>query len=104
MNIVEAFDHPQLFAPWFAGPSWGAWRAVLKAAFALPLDPAEIETVRTLAERNPPSEPVRELWVIAGRRSGKDSIASLIAAYIAAFRDYRPLLRPGELAHVLCLA
>jgi hypothetical protein len=104
MNVVQALDHPALFAPWFAGPSWDAWRAILKAAFALPMDPAEIEIFRALAEREPPQEPVRELWVIAGRRSGKDSIASLIAAYVAAFRDYKLLLRPGEFAHILCLA
>ena len=37
-------------------------------------------------------------------RAGKDSIASLIAAYAAAFTDYRAMLRPGEAASVLCLA
>jgi hypothetical protein len=41
--------------------------------------------------------------VIAGRRSGKDSIASAIAT-TAAFTDYRQFLRPGERASVLCLA
>jgi hypothetical protein len=43
------------------------------------------------------------LWVVAGRRSGKDSIASAVAA-AAAMKDYRAHLRPGERATVLCLA
>jgi hypothetical protein len=69
MNIVEALDHPKFFAPWFAGPSWDAWRAVLKGAFALKMTEAETATFRALAERDPPTEQVRELWVIAGRMS-----------------------------------
>jgi hypothetical protein len=45
---------------------------------------AEIEFFRTIAERDPPKTRVREIWVVVGRRGGKDSIASLIAAYSAA--------------------
>jgi hypothetical protein len=47
---------------------------------------------------------VRELWCVAGRRAGKDSIASAVACYDSGFVDYRPMLRPGERASVLCLA
>src|SRR4029077_8397717 len=35
MNIIEAMEGP--FSPWFTGTSWNAWKAVLAAAFALPL-------------------------------------------------------------------
>jgi hypothetical protein len=41
--------------------------------------------------------------VIAGRRSGKDSVASAIATSVA-MGDYRRHLRPGERAVVMCLA
>jgi hypothetical protein len=44
------------------------------------------------------------LWIIAGRRAGKDSVASLIAAHAAALFDQQRKLRPGERAAVLCLA
>jgi hypothetical protein len=27
-----------LLGPWFSGSSWATWRAVLRAAFGLPLD------------------------------------------------------------------
>jgi hypothetical protein len=42
------------------------------------------------------------LWIIAGRRAGKDSISSLIVAYIGALFSKRNRLRPGEQA--LCVA
>jgi hypothetical protein len=78
---------------------------ILKAAFAIPLDDREMETFYALAgDRAPPERQVKELWVIAGRRAGKDSIASVIAAHIAAFFGHADRLRPGERALVLNLA
>jgi hypothetical protein len=78
----------------------------LKAAFALKMDSEELALFRAVAERDPPKKRVRELWAIVGRRGGKDSIASAVACYFAAFLDWRGLgyLRPGEVATCLCLA
>jgi hypothetical protein len=105
VDIVQALDDPNLFQRWFAGPSWAVWRAVLKAAFALKMDAADLELFRAVAGgRDPPKHRVRELWCIVGRRGGKDSIASAIACFAAGFIDYRNVLRPGEVASVLCLA
>jgi hypothetical protein len=105
VNIVEAMDDPTLFGPWFAGDSWDGWRAILKGAFALRMTPDEQAFFRQVAERVPPKQRVRELWIIAGRRGGKDSIASLIAAYTAALFDQKTAkLRPGERAICTCLA
>jgi hypothetical protein len=57
--------------------TWATWLVVLKAAFGLPLDDAELLTFMTVAgDRKPPSQRVRELWCIAGRRSGKSHIAA----------------------------
>ena len=71
----------EAFGPWFGGDSWNAWRVVLKSAFALPLTPEELVVFGELAGgRAPPKRRVRELWIVAGRRVGKDSIASLLAA------------------------
>ena len=47
---------------------------------------------------------MRELWVIAGRRAGKDSVASAIGAWFGSFPSYEGLLRPGETASIICLA
>jgi hypothetical protein len=105
MDIVAAMDDLNLFGSAFPGSTWDGWRAVLKAAFALPMSDAERAFFRTVADREPPRRRVRELWVVAGRRAGKDSIASLIAAHAAALFDgQHVLLRPGERALVQCLA
>ncbi len=105
LTIIEAMDDRAVFAPWFQGESWSGWRAVLKAAFALPMSDDEVAFFRTIADREPPEKPVKELWVIVGRRGGKDSIASVIVAYLAAmFSDQDQRLRPGERATVVCLA
>jgi len=50
-------------------------------------------------DRDPPARPVKELWIIAGRRAGKDSLASAIATAFA-MGDYRKYLRPGETASI----
>jgi hypothetical protein len=104
MDIGSALTDPQLFEPWFRGPSWDAWRAVLRAAFGEKMTKAETRTFRELAKRDPPASRVKELWAIAGMRCGKDSIASGIAAHAAA--SFRPggRLRPGERVLVACLA
>jgi hypothetical protein len=104
MNIVEAIDDPNLFGHWFSGLSWATWKAVLRAAFCLPMDADDLKLFRAVAQRDPPKHRVRELWAIVGRRGGRDSIASAIACYSAAFVDYGSVLRPGERASVLCLA
>jgi hypothetical protein len=105
LDIVQAMDHPGLFAQWFSGASWDGWRSILKGAFALPMTESERSFFAGVAEREPPKNRVRECWIIGGRRGGKDSVASLIAAYASVF-FYAGIdkLRPGERALVQCLA
>src|SRR4051812_15626381 len=59
---------------------------------------------RSIADREPPTEPVKEAWFIVGRRGGKDSVASLLAAHMAAMFNGVSHLRPGERGVVMCLA
>jgi hypothetical protein len=101
---AKVITDPLLLEPHFAGASWATWRAILKAAYCEPLTDSELALFRAVAgDRGLPRRPVKELIVIAGRRSGKDSVASAIAT-AASCIDYRPNLRPGERASVLCLA
>src|SRR5262249_40972434 len=101
---AAALDDPALLAGSFAGSSWDTWRAILKAAYGERLSKAELKLFHQVAgDRPPPKQRVRGLIVIAGRRSGKDSIASAIPT-VAAIQDYRPQLRLGEKASILCLA
>lgn len=79
----------------FGGPTWATWRAVLRAAFALDLTPDERAVVEELTGRQVlPTAPVRELWLLLGRRSGKSIIAALIAVWATTCRTYT--LAPGE--------
>ncbi len=106
-NIIQAMNDEEIgFGKWFAGDSWSAWRTILKAAYALPMTAEELVVFGELAGgRAPPKQRVRELWIVAGRRAGKDSIASLLAVYAAAIEEaHVGRLRPGEKAVVQCLA
>jgi hypothetical protein len=104
LSIVDGMDDVGLFGRAFRGPSWDPWRTVLKATYALPMIAEEQAFFRSVADRSPPAQRVREAWFIVGRSGGKDSIASLIAAHSAALFDQRHRLRPGERALVMCLA
>jgi hypothetical protein len=105
MNIIELIKDPNLFAPWFQSESWAAWLTFLKALFGLPMELEELETFSKHTGRStPPSAPVREGWVIAGRRAGKSLIASLIAVYLSCFVDWTKYLAKGEKATVMLIA
>jgi len=106
VSIIDAMSDAECFGPWFEGESWNAWRAILKAAFALRMSPQELITFGELSGgRAPPTRRVRELVVCAGRRCGKDSVASLLATFAATIEQgHLGRLRPGEQAVVQCLA
>jgi hypothetical protein len=83
--------------------SWANWLTVLKATFALPMSETDRDTFAEIAGgREPPSHPVRELWAVVGRRSGKTRIAAAIAVHIGAIEQHK--LAPGETGFVLLLA
>ena len=102
-SLAAAISPGGLFADAFPGSSWDRWRAILKAASGEPMSDYEIELFREVADRDPPGRRVRECWIIGGRRSGKDSVASAIAVVLA-LGDRAKHLRPGERATVLCIA
>ena len=49
MNILDVMNDQEAFAPWFEGPSWDSWRVILRAAYALPMSPQELEVFAELA-------------------------------------------------------
>ena len=104
MEISFALDDPELLGSFFQGDSWRNWKAIVRAASGESLTAEEETFFKSVAgDRNPPTAPVRELWCLSGRRSGKDSVASAIATIMAASFDPSPL-RPGERAVVALLA
>ncbi len=105
MNLIEAMDDPNLFGRQFAGASWAPWRAFIATLFGLPVPSDQRELARECTGyAEALSSPVREAWVVAGRRAGKSRIFALIAVYLATFRDWSSCLAPGERGHVLIIA
>jgi hypothetical protein len=106
MDLISATADPVLFAPWFKDrATWRSWFTFIKALFGQPLDPDERELfVRCTGRTTPPTAPATEAYIVAGRRSGKSFIESLIAVYLATFKDWRPHLAPGEKATVMVIA
>jgi hypothetical protein len=103
-TIDRAFRVSRLFGAALGdAASWHVWLTVLCAAFGLPLTAEQQQRFATIAGgRPPPSRLVRELSIVAGRRSGKSRVAALIAVFIAMFQAYR--VSPGERPMVLVIA
>jgi hypothetical protein len=106
MDILQVLGRKDFFRPFFKDVrTWASWFTFLKTVFALPIGEEERELMRVATGlREPPKEASREVYVIAGRRSGKSSITALLACYLAIFIDWRPHLAPGETPLVLIVA
>ncbi len=105
ISILNALADPKLFGRAFEGGSWAAWQSFLAALFALPLSPTELKTYQQHTGREkPPTQPFGEAYAIVGRRGGKSRIAALLGVFLAAFRDYRDVLGPGERGVVMLIA
>jgi hypothetical protein len=116
MNILAAMNDPKLFRKTFQpkkglfrkGPgidSWRSWRVFLATLFGLPMDADALEIYKKHTGREDVATVAyREAYLVAGRRSGKSIIASLVAVFVATLRDYREFLAPGEQGVVMVLA
>jgi len=105
VNIIDAIDDPLVFAKHFRGDTWGAWRVFLCALFGLPMSAEQLAVYRAHTGRSaPPTAPLHEAWLVCGRRSGKSFMLACIAVWLAAFKDWRPFLGPGEIGTIMIIA
>lgn len=107
MTIIEALRDKNLFAGLLKDPStWASWSTYLKSLFGLPLEnEAELQLFRNCTGlETPPTQRAKESFVIAGRRSGKSFISSIIASYLACFYDWGPYLSAGEKGWIFIIA
>ena len=105
MNILRALDDEKVFAPFFRGDSWSTWRVFLAALFALPLSSEQLAIYQQHTGRStPPAQPSHEAWLVCGRRSGKSFVLAVVAIFLAAFRDWRSFLGPGEVGTIMIIA
>ena len=81
ITLTQAMTDPSLFGRVFASPSFWTWKVVAKLIDGIPLtEPREIDLYRECTGRSKlPTEPVRRLIVLAGRRAGKDRFESAVA-------------------------
>jgi hypothetical protein len=105
-TIFDAIENPGIWARWFRNPAtWRGWFAFLRVLFGLDLDADGLELFRRCTGRGAaPAGGVNETWLVCGRRAGKSFVLALIAVFLAAFRDWRPYLTPGERATIMVLA
>jgi hypothetical protein len=105
MNILQAIDDPKVFSHHFHGGTWDGWRVFLAALFALPMTNEQLAFYQNHTGRTTlPTEPLHEAWLICGRRAGKSFVLAVIAIFLAAFKDWRPQLGPGEVATIMIIA
>jgi hypothetical protein len=97
-TIFDAIENPGIWARWFRNPAtWRGWFAFLRVLFGLDLDADGLELFRGCTGRGAaPAGGVNETWLVCGRRAGKSFVLALVAVFLAAFRDWRPYLTPGE--------
>jgi hypothetical protein len=95
-----------IYGSTFAGPSFVAWRMVVKALFSLPMDEDERALFTQCTGRLTPTADlsilIRELWLVCGRRGGKTLFVAFVAVFLGCFRKYT--LGPGERGVVQLLA
>ncbi|MDX8447058.1 hypothetical protein [Mesorhizobium captivum] len=109
ISFAESCLHPDLFGDQFAGESWASWRVIDKAMFGQELDETELATFTSLTGRHTaPTERASEVWLIVGRRGGKDVKAAALAVYLATIGveiyGWRKKLSRGERGVVQLLA
>lgn len=88
-----------------SGPTRALWTVLWRAVDGLPLDSEQLEAWRLHTGRQePPAAPCREVWVPAGRRSGKSENVMLRATWRCIARDWRQLLAAGEIGTLPVIA
>ena len=105
MKLHEFMTTPALAGQEFSGPSWATWRVIARLidgdAHLLTAEEQAL-ALRLTGRTVLPSIAPREVYVGAGRRSGKSRFGALVATWLAA-QEY-PQLAAGETAIVCDVA
>jgi hypothetical protein len=105
VNILDAINDPKVFGEHFRSGTWDAWLAFLAALFALPMTDEQLAVYRKHTQRDlPPAQPPTEAWLVVGRRGGKSFVLATIAVFLACFKNWQPLLGPGEYGTIMVIA
>jgi hypothetical protein len=87
------------------GPTRALWTVLWRAVDGLPLDAEQLAAWRLHTGRqDAPAAPCREVWVLAGRRSGKSENVMLRATWRCISRPWSEVLSPGEVGVIPVVA
>jgi len=105
-SIVEAITSPSFFGPAFKKPeTWQNWLTLWKAVYGLEMTPEEMAMFRQCTGRQTVLQNgYREIYTIAGRRSGKTRMAATLVAYEALWGGWEQYLSKGERAYLFLFA
>lgn len=106
MKLYDFAMNHELCGTDFLGPTWAAWRVVMRlfdgdAALLTEDERGAARELTGLEEL--PTEAPSEMYIAVGRRGGKTRFLSTVLTHAAA-HDYRDRLAPGEVATVACIA
>jgi len=108
MLIREFIEDPNLFRGFFKNDltTWWPWLVFFKVLGGEVLDEAEMSFYYECTGRTevPPPDSLREVYVSAGRKSGKSTATAIIAAAYAIFGNWKQYLAPGETARVFIIS
>jgi len=103
VSLRTALETPDLLAGALPGDSFALWRSILIGAMGEPLDQREQAAFRTYTGREAPSDPVRELVAVVGRRGGKDKATAALCAWLGTCCKW-PMLARGEVGRIVVIA
>jgi len=107
MNIIDALHSDDCFKSLFKDiETWHAWEVYLRTLFGLPTENGKDKKLfkGCTGLKRTPDKQAKESFVICGRRSGKSFISSVIAVYIATFKDWSEHLSTGERGYIFIIA
>ena len=101
ISLTEALNDPSLFGSTFGSPSFWTWKVVAKLIDGIALtEKRELDLFQECTGRKynrRARRAVRRLYILAGRRAGKDRFESAIAVWRAALcTDWRKHQSAGE--------
>jgi hypothetical protein len=106
VTLHAAMTDDRLFGRVFNAPSFWTWRTVAKLIDGIKLtEDREVELFKSCTGRSRlPDGPVTRLFLLCGRRAGKDRFASAVGVWQAALaNDWRRVLSAGETGTVILI-
>lgn len=107
IDIIKAIRDKNLFGSYFKDlETWRSWLVFFKVLSGYKkLNEKEMELFRECTGLEElPEKPLREVFICAGRRSGKSTTVSLLSVFYAVWGGWQKYLSPGEKAHIFIIS